>query len=78
MRLIDADELVDIANEQGDVTIDDIINVETVYPFRCGRWITMRDPYDTITGWIHEECGTEVTCAWNFCPICGAKMDLEE
>lgn len=43
-----------------------------------GKWETIIDPYGKIEGWLHEECGRQVTSKDNFCPECGAKMDLEE
>lgn len=42
-----------------------------------GKWETIIDPYGKIEGWLHEECGRQVTSKDNFCPECGAKMDLE-
>lgn len=47
-----------------------------VAPVAHGRWEEIRDPYGMLTGWIHKECGREVKCADNYCPNCGAKMDL--
>lgn len=42
-----------------------------------GKWETIIDPYEKTEGWLHEECGRQVTSKDNFCPECGAKMDLE-
>lgn len=47
-------------------------------PVVHGRWEEIRDPYGALEGWIHTECGREVKCAENYCPTCGAKMDLPE
>lgn len=47
-------------------------------PVTHGRWEEIRDPYGTLEGWIHTECGREVKCAENYCPNCGAKMDLSK
>lgn len=47
-------------------------------PVMRGRWEEIRDPYGALKGWIHTECGREVKCAENYCPTCGAKMDLPE
>ncbi len=41
-------------------------------PVVHGRWIKY------ITCYRCSECGHQVTSADNFCPNCGAKMDLEE
>ena len=48
-----------------------------VAPVVHRRWEEIRDPYGTIEGWLCE-CGREVKCKENYCPSCGAKMDLED
>ena len=47
-----------------------------VAPVRHGRWIN----HTMIDGHIHAECSEchKVRIIDNFCPNCGAKMDLEE
>lgn len=47
-------------------------------PVTHGRWEEIRGLYGALEGWIHTECGREVKCAENYCPSCGAKMDLPE
>lgn len=62
-----------------------------VDPVKHGRWIIRDNPG---TGWyrvICSECGEDVTSTvpmigffpdakviWDYCPYCGAKMDLKE
>ena len=74
MRLIDADELMDIAENQGNVTVDDIVNATTIDPVKHGRWIEDGDVQ------ICSECGEEhewVDYRASFCDNCGARMDGE-
>jgi hypothetical protein len=40
-------------------------------------WRRMYSPYGELEGFIHEECGFSDTCAFNYCPSCGVKMDVE-
>lgn len=49
-------------------------DVETVVH---GKWEEIRDPYGKIEGWLCK-CGREVKSKDNYCPCCGAKMDLED
>lgn len=68
-------------------TVKHIIEVDNSKPNKAtvcemeeikhGKWETIIDPYGKIKGWLHEECGRQVTSKDNFCPECGAKMDLE-
>lgn len=75
--IISRAELLEIAAQQGHVTVDDIINAEAIPPpVAHGRWIKDK------SGVIYcSECGEEH--AWldfraTYCDACGAKMDLEE
>ena len=47
-----------------------------------GKWIEERDDYGELTGWHCSNCydktGFVTTCAWSYCPNCGAKMGGEE
>ena len=49
----------------------------TIFP-KSGEWTEMRNLYGELEGWIHGECGFSDTCAFNYCPSCGAKMDMKE
>lgn len=66
----------------------DIVTVATNRPSWCtlieieerkvGKWIAERDDYGNITGWHCSNCydktGFYTTCAWDYCPNCGAEM----
>ena len=41
-----------------------------------GKWETIIDAYGHIEGWLHKECGRQVTSKDEYCPHCGAKMEL--
>lgn len=49
---------------------------------KVGKWIAERDNYGNITGWHCSNCynktGFVTTCAWDYCPNCGAEMKVEE
>ena len=88
MRPIDADRLKEAfsADLQHLQTIDvhtaeifgwDIDECPTVDPVVHGRWERMVNPYGELEGFICE-CGHQDSCASNYCPSCGAKMDLEK
>ena len=57
--------------------IQDAPAVETV-PVRHGMWEEIRNPYGTLEGWIHRDCGRETKIKDMYCPNCGAKMDAKE
>jgi hypothetical protein len=44
-----------------------------------GKWIEERDDYGELTGWhcsnCYDETGFVTTCAWDYCPNCGAEME---
>lgn len=90
MRLIDAEEIERLFNEQiergatdlFDAFEDALQDAQTVdaVPVVHGQWIEDHDYLKC------PECGVMVqrdftffdAGDWNFCPNCGAKMDLEE
>lgn len=43
-----------------------------------GHWIEEKDDYGKVMRWhcdnCYEDSGFFTTCAWDFCPNCGAKM----
>jgi hypothetical protein len=47
-----------------------------------GKWIKECDDYGLETGWHCSNCydktGFVTTCAWSYCPACGAEMDFEK
>ena len=88
MRIIDADELKAlrelyiqgklqfVENEYDLIDKCPTIDAE---PVRHGRWIEIRDKYNYCIGQKCSKCGRRVrNCGENYCPSCGAKMDLEE
>ena len=61
-------------------TVLDIISEQPtsdVQEVRHGKWETIIDAYGHIEGWLHKECGRQVTSKDEYCPNCGAKMDKE-
>ena len=87
MRLIDADALprytgYALSADEIAIAVENAPTIEAE-PVRRGRWI--HDGYDLQHGndWIHcSECGkrginvpADLT---NYCPNCGAKMDVEK
>lgn len=48
---------------------------------KVGKWIAERDDYGNITGWHCSNCynktGFVTTCAWDYCPNCGAEMESD-
>lgn len=87
MRLIDADKLtpsgffvVDGNNPKNslDELINRISNAPTVDAVEVvhGRWTYTEGEYEVYM--ICSECGWESDFRTNYCPHCGAKMDLEE
>ena len=64
--------------EEMQMLIDKIPIIEAE-PVRHGRWIEIRDKYNYCIGQKCSECGRRVrNCGENYCPSCGAKMDLKE
>lgn len=54
------------------------IPVADVAPVRHGVWEPIIDGFGCLEGWIHPECGRTTKEASQYCPTCGAKMDLED
>lgn len=49
-----------------------------VQEVKHGKWDEIRDGYGKLEGWIHRGCGRMSMGKDNYCPKCGARMDLEE
>lgn len=91
MRLIDADQLKKNINRNyiiSDTINQAIDNAPTITPeslVRHGRWEEVEDPGGD-SHWMCSSCGIEwyfeadgpVENGCNYCPNCGAKMDLKE
>jgi hypothetical protein len=58
------------------VARDIIKDMPTADSVKRGEWRRMINPYGELEGFIHEECGFSDTCAFNYCPCCGTKMEL--
>lgn len=85
MRLIDADKLkselfdADWMMDNDEHMVEEIVERQSTVdaePVRHGRWIASRDEFCACS-----ICKYPVYVGWNqtnYCPNCGAKMDLEE
>lgn len=74
-------EAVIAKNHGGVVYIDDIKEMPSadVAPVRHGRWFPTAKWWQGGSGWKRcSECGILHLGKSNFCPNCGAKMDLED
>lgn len=81
MRLIDADALLQRAVAHGwstpkwvsNIVIEDAPTIEAE-PIKHGRWVKIYDSFQCSI------CGSKTTTYYrtNYCPNCGAKMDLTE
>lgn len=92
MRLIDADRLkrqVEGRSWRAKGKMVELIdNSPTVEPAKHGRWIVVSDGYGNGDATAHicecSECKDTIwvykkaTRRWNYCPNCGARMDLKE
>lgn len=84
MRLIDADALIEEALTGGVYCYVDALQIAIaptvdVVPVVHGRWIEKKK-YIFGTMYDCSICGNRILNnghAWNYCPNCGAKMDLE-
>ena len=86
MRLIDADALLQRAVAHGwstpkwvsNIVIEDAPTIEAE-PIKHGRWETTRPDAPMFGFYYCSECGRRRTSPQdNYCPNCGAKMDLTE
>ena len=60
-----------------DVHIRDTDDVVKVFvPVRHGQWV--QQPLNGTHIWRCSKCETIGSPQWNYCPKCGAKMDLED
>lgn len=83
MRLIDADALIELIKDldsyrYGYVDAEDIQNAPTIdaVPVVHGRWTWCgEDRWNDV--YTCSVCGEMAMDDSNFCPNCGAKMDLE-
>lgn len=75
MALIEREALLDIAEQQGHVTVDDILSADTIdaAPVVHGRWIRQ----GVFEVYMCSVCG-EYHGDTNYCPGCGTRMDLPE
>lgn len=83
MRLIDADKLMESLDPKESVWVGLVLselidNAPTVdaEPVRHGYWVEAKYPLFTCS-----ECGAtyqDTGYGYNYCPNCGAKMDLEK
>lgn len=65
------------------VFVEDIQKLPSVTPQpKMGRWIEERDDYGEITHWhcsnCYDDSGFITTCKWDYCPNCGAKMEVAD
>ena len=65
---IDFADAIEVVAEQPTADVQEV---------RHGKWETIIDAYGHIEGWLHKECGRQVTSKDEYCPHCGAKMDKE-
>lgn len=49
-----------------------------VQEVKHGKWDEIRGAYGKLEGWIHRDCGRMSMGKDNYCPKCGARMDLED
>lgn len=47
-----------------------------VAPVTHEHWEEIRDAYGQLEGWMCKKCGREMKAKENYCPNCGAKMDV--
>ena len=92
MRLIDADRALEIVRDQGiahpnayhltnyaTLILQEAPTIEAE-PVRHGQWmIKQHKIFGNSYDYVCSVCGCDYALAeYNYCPHCGAKMDLEE
>lgn len=92
MRLIDADVLyqkaMDIIHDKKDMKALGIVNaimlapIVDAEPVKHGKWVNIRK-YLMTCSVCNIDFGSDIPAryaaeVWNFCPNCGAKMDLKK
>lgn len=86
MSYIERKTLLEIAEQQGHVTVDDIINepAADVAPVRHGRWEERKEHIYLANGICKEwtnfycsECDAPSNNPYDYCPNCGARMDSD-
>ena len=88
---IEREAMLDIVEQQGHVTIDDIIYAPAadVVEVKHGQWDEIPNRYMSISGKDGSYSGHATSCSvchevnpnafkTNYCPNCGAKMDGKE
>lgn len=79
-----AEDMTDQFGNKHRVVTEGLISMlPPVTPTRkVGKWIAERDDYGNITGWHCSNCydktGFVTTCAWDYCPSCGSRNEVEE
>ena len=68
------------ANKTKYADVIDAVPAADVAPVKHGKWIHLVLMPDDVTGHTYGECShcRKLRIVDNFCPNCGAKMDLEE
>ena len=84
---ISREEAIRIA-EQGQIQghewqFKKLCNLPSVTPKpKIGHWIAEINDYGEVMRWhcdkCYEDSGFTTTCKWDFCPNCGAKMEVEK
>lgn len=74
MRLIDSTQLILNAKNGKFVTMKEIIDAPEIDPIVHGRWLPVDEKEDAFDCSV---CDAMVKKRHNFCPKCGAKMDLK-
>lgn len=82
MALIEREALLDIAEQQGHVTVDDILSADTIdaAPVVHGRWINREGPDEDMN--VTDQCSKcwhrdthSPTVDVPYCWFCGARMN---
>lgn len=79
MALIEREALLEIVEQQGHVTVDDILSADTIdaAPVVYGKWINPDtiDCHCSVCGEQPEREQGESVPLYDYCPYCGAQMD---